>query len=842
VVSVVCIAVGSAALIGWWLSKPIFTSLLPSSATMKPNTGLCFLLGGLGLAGLLAQSRASGGLLHRLSLSGQPVAALLLLLIAGSTLLSYALNLPIGIDKLLVSDNVPNSLRIFPWRMSPISAISFSMLAIAMLPWPPQAPRLWRAMELLVLLVSVSAFIMMLGHAYQASSLYSLPGFSVVALHTALGLLLLAQAVLTVHPRFVLVRQIMAPDRAGAEMRRLLPAAIFLPCIVGWLLTQGQRQGWYDAEIGLAMFTAANMLVFSSLVWWNSQAVRRAEQRRQDLEGRLADVLNSATDAIVTIDEQLCILLFNPAAEAIFGRKAKEAIGQHFQLLLPERQRASHLQQIRQYSQTPVEQRARGVLADLHGQRANGEEFPIEASISQVESGGRTLMTVILRDITERIRTENALRAHLRRVEAVAEMDRAILGMRSTREIAEKALNHLQRMVPCNCASVVVFDRNAGAQRLLAACAAGDRNSLPRAANVSAYEQLLRGAAGDGQSILFGDLRSTEAPAELFRQLRQAGAVSYAGLPLRGEQRLLGILELSDPKPNCFTDEQIQAARSIADQLAIALQQALLKEDIDRHTASLEKRVQERTRELQAMNQELAAANRDLEDFTASAAHDLRAPLNAMSGHCGLLHGLLEQHPDSEVRHRMERIECSVRRMNDVIDGMLGLAQITKIELTRKRIDLSAIAAEVVQELQQQYPSHQVSFRIECNETICADPRLMRSLLINLLGNAWKYTTRTSRPAVELVRITDEGGPTYMIRDNGVGFDMNYAQHLFEPFRRMHTVAEFPGVGIGLATAARIVERYGGRIWAESTVGQGATFYFTLPQAAVREADLVPSE
>ena len=707
-IAVLCMAVGITAMIAWWLSKPLFDSLLPGLGTMKPNTALCFLVGGLSLAGLLAQSRrAADGAINRLLIRIQPAAALLLLLIAGSTLISYVLQMPIGIDKLLVRDDLPNPMTVFPWRMSPISAISFSLLAIAMLPWPARLTRLWLAMELIVLLTLVSAFIMVLGYAYQAASLYSLPGFSVVALHTAIGLLLLTKAVLTVHPRFLLAGQIMAPDQAGAEMRRLLPAAVVLPCIVGWLLLQGQRRGWYGPEIGLAVFTAANMLVFSSLVWWNARVVRRSEA---------------------------------------------------------------------------------------------------------------------------------TLLAHLRRVQAVAEMDRAILGMRSTREIAGKALDHLRRMIPCACASLVVFDRNSGAHRLLAAGACGETNFVARAHSIAGYEQALRDV-GNGQSIVIGDLISLRSESELFVELRKAGAVSYAALPLRGEQHLLGMLELSDSRPNCFTKEHLDAAHTIADQLAIALQQALLREDIDRHTASLERRVQERTRELQVMNQELTFANRDLEEFTASAAHDLRAPLNAMAGHCGILRDFIQHQTDEDARHRMERIDASVRRMNDVIDGMLGLAQLTKIELARRAVDLNLVAAEVVQELQQQYPSHRVHYRMDCGPAICADPRLIRSLLVNLLGNAWKYTTHTERPSVELARVEDESGPAFVVRDNGVGFDMNFAQHLFEPFRRMHTMSEFPGVGIGLATSARIVQRYGGKIWAESTIGQGTAFHFTLPQAAVTATD-----
>lgn len=835
VVALVCVLFGTAGLVSWWFGKPLFPPWFGVSV-LKPNTAFCFVLAGLSLAGLLAHSRRElDGRLARLLIKIQPIAAALLLLIASITLLSYVLRLPIGIDKLLVSDEMPTRLRVFPWRMSPISAISFSVLAIAMLPWPARLTRLWRTLELLVLLTSVGAFIMVLGHAYKATTLYSLPGFSVVALHTALGLFALTKGVLTVHPRFLLASQIMAPDQAGAEMRRLLPAAILVPCVIGWALLQGEKQGWYDTPLGLAMFTAANMLAFSALVWWNSQAVRRYEQRRRDLEGRLADVLNSATDGIVALDEELRIRLFNPAAERIFGHSCRDMLGKRLDLLLPERHRELRLAQVREYAQAPAEQRRLGMLAGLLGVRANGEEFPIEASLSQVETSGHRLLTVILRDVTERLRTEQALRAHLRRVEAIAEMDRAILGMRSTREVAETGLHHLRRMVPCSCASVVVFDRSSGEPHLLAVDSNGECKYLPHAYCAAEYERAHQGC--NGKHIHIDDLRNSDDRMELFRHLQQAGAVSYVGFPLRGEQRLLGMLELVDSEPRCFDEEQLQSARTIADQLAIALQQALLKEDIDRHTAMLERRVQERTQELEATNHELTTANRDLEDFTASAAHDLRAPLNAMAGNCGLLRELIEQLPGPEAKYRMERIEALIRRMNDVIDGMLGIAHVTKVELTRRTINLNAVVAEVIQELQQQYPSHRVHYSFDCGDPICADPRLIRSLLMNLLSNAWKYTTRTKNAVVELRRLTDEAAPTFVIKDNGAGFDMNYAQHLFEPFRRMHTLTEFPGVGIGLATAARIVQRYGGKIWAESAVGKGATFYFTLPQAVESATD-----
>jgi hypothetical protein len=197
VVALVCIAFGVAGLTSWWLGEPLFPGFLRTWGVLKPNTAFCFVLAGLSLAGLVAQSRQeSGGASSRLLVSMQPTAALLLLIFAGMTLLSHVL------------------------RMSPISAMSFSVLALAMLPWPSRLTRVWRTLELLVLLTSVGAFIMVLGHAYKATTLYSLPGFSIVALHTALGLFSLTAGVLTVHPRFRLASQIMAPDHAACGHSR----------------------------------------------------------------------------------------------------------------------------------------------------------------------------------------------------------------------------------------------------------------------------------------------------------------------------------------------------------------------------------------------------------------------------------------------------------------------------------------------------------------------------------------------------------------------------------------------------------------------------------------------
>jgi signal transduction histidine kinase len=249
--------------------------------------------------------------------------------------------------------------------------------------------------------------------------------------------------------------------------------------------------------------------------------------------------------------------------------------------------------------------------------------------------------------------------------------------------------------------------------------------------------------------------------------------------------------------------------------------------------SELESRVEMRTAELQNANQQLALTNQELEAFTASASHDLRSPLGAIAGQAGLLRDELQPAMNDTIRGRIDRIQSCVRRSSDIIDGLLSLARISRQELLNERVDLSALAQAIVEDLNQQYPRHRVDCRIEPRLTVNADPRLMKSLLYNLLGNAWKYTSRTEHPRVELGQAQARDAAVFSVRDNGAGFDMAGAEHIFEPFHRLHTANDFPGIGIGLATVARIVQRYAGKITVESAEGKGTTFRFTLPAAAL---------
>lgn len=226
---------------------------------------------------------------------------------------------------------------------------------------------------------------------------------------------------------------------------------------------------------------------------------------------------------------------------------------------------------------------------------------------------------------------------------------------------------------------------------------------------------------------------------------------------------------------------------------------------------------------------ELTTVNRELESFSYSVSHDLRAPLRSIDGFAQALAEDYRDHLDDTGRDYLGRIRRAAQRMGMLIDDLLSLSRVTRIELTRTTVDLTAAAKEAALRLQEHEPRRSVEWRIQPGVIVEGDARLLQVAIDNLIGNAWKFTAHQPSPVIEFGMVTSENGDrAVLVRDNGAGFDMAHAGKLFGAFQRLHGVNEFPGTGIGLATVHRIVRRHGGRVWAEGAVGAGATFYFTL--------------
>lgn len=248
---------------------------------------------------------------------------------------------------------------------------------------------------------------------------------------------------------------------------------------------------------------------------------------------------------------------------------------------------------------------------------------------------------------------------------------------------------------------------------------------------------------------------------------------------------------------------------------------------MDTERKKAEERIRKLNESLMHQTAELEVANKELEAFAYSASHDLRAPLRSIDGFSLALLEDYDDKLDQQGKDYLQRVRAGVQRMGQLIDDLLRLSRVTRAEMHRERVNLTALAQEIATALRQSQPEREAEFVIAQGVVAHGDVQLLRILLENLLGNSWKFTSKHLRAKIEFGVMQKEEETVYFVRDDGVGFDMAYADKLFAPFQRLHA-EEFPGTGIGLAIVERIIRRHGGRIWAEGAVERGATFYFTL--------------
>jgi len=252
--------------------------------------------------------------------------------------------------------------------------------------------------------------------------------------------------------------------------------------------------------------------------------------------------------------------------------------------------------------------------------------------------------------------------------------------------------------------------------------------------------------------------------------------------------------------------------------------------EMSRNFDAMTQTLRESFAQIERKNQELATLNREIEAFSYSVSHDLRGPLRSMDGFSMALLEDYGERLDDEAKDYLRRIRAASQRMGRLIDELLGLSRVTRAELSVKSVNLSVIAREIAESLEQQQPDRAVQWVIDDGMTVQADRSLMQIAMQNLLENAWKFTGKTDKPVIRVGMVEHDGKKDCFVADNGVGFDMAYADRLFGAFQRLHHESEFAGTGIGLAIVQRIFNRHDGRIWVHAKPGHGATFFFNLTE------------
>lgn len=651
VFSVVVVVIGLFVLLGWQFDIELFKRVIPTFVAMNPTTAMTFVYASASLV-LLQLSHA------RLLRTWGKILAWLVIAIGLVRLTGYLTGWEVGIDQLLFRDKLNAEDPLLPNRMAPNTALGFVLLGAALAFADVRTRRSIFPAEFFALLVLILSLLAITGYAFGVRPFIGYAQFIPMALHTAVCFFLLSLGLFFTFPNRGLMNTITSPYAGGMIARKLLPLAILLPIVLGWLRLLGERAGWYQTDFGTAFFATLMILVFSIGIWWNATSLNNADAAH---------------------------------------RRTQEELHR--------------------------------ISLDLEHQKAE-----------------------------TRFRT---------------------------------TLDHL--LEGCQ---IIGYDW----RYLYLNDVAAQQGHYPK-------EQLL----GRTMMEMYPGIETTP----MFTLLRRC-------MEEREPQRMENRFQFPNGTEGWFHLSMEPVPEGVFILSADITKEKQLQKELQHYREHLEALVKKRTEQLEA-------ANKELEAFSYSVSHDLRAPLRHIDGFADLLLKKTAAQLDEKAKQYLTTIVNSARQMGQLIDDLLVFSRMGRAELRANPVDMGVMVREVIQSFAHETKGRDIRWIVHPLPMATADASMIRLVWQNLLGNAIKYTRPRQEAVIEIGGLEEGSVQTFFVRDNGVGFDMKYSHKLFGVFQRLHRTEEFEGTGIGLANVQRIVARHGGTTRAEGALGEGATVYFTLP-------------
>lgn len=782
-------------LLGWQFEIDFLKRPLPESVAMNPLTAVGFLLSAFALLNLKKEK-----VLKFLSYS--------LLALGLAKLFSVMVGLNIPVDTTLFQHKLELDLvNGVSNRMAPNTAIGFVLVGLAFLLRTFKNPSTW-VIEIITLLVLMQGSLSIIGYGFQVPEFYGILSMFPMAVHTAIGFAFLTFGMLASKPVGPFVKTITSKRPGGLIAKLLIPLTILVPVGLGILKLYGERENLYSSEFGLMLTVATVILFFCFIIWYVATIVNEKDAMQSRVELELAELNAHLEEAVIErtaeairsrneaqeIAEQLegsknwFRALVENAGEAVIvlstDGKPTYVSGSTFRMLGYTKKDVlnmspttvvhpddlvgakSTMNRALKNPGTPV------LTPSLRIRHANDTWRWLEATVTNLLDDPAVKGTVInFHDVTDRIEAETRLRAS--EIQFRKTLDNMLEGMQIIDfDWKYQYINH-----------AVTKHGGKGREELLG-------------------RTMMEVYPGIEHSNLFHVLKqcmTDRTPYHFENEFSyEDGTNAWFELSVQPVPEGVFILSID------ITDRKKAQA------------------DLNDLNASLEKTVEQRTAQLQTSNEEL-------ESFSYSVSHDLRAPLRAINGFSQMLEEQYINQLDDNGKRLLSIIRDNASNMGHLIDDLLEFSRTGRKELRKANVNMHYIVQEVLIDELSAKPEKEPSLNISMLPTAICDPQLIKQVWINLISNAVKYSATVAEPKIVIWADVEESEILFHVQDNGVGFDMQYADKLFGVFQRLHSKRDFEGTGVGLALAYRIINKHGGRIWAEAELNKGATFHFALP-------------